>query len=83
MKLKKPSGTLSTAEAISVINNARVLAAHFGNGTLSARDIGPGLTGAVIKDPAQDTLVWREYLETVLKERPDHDPLYEICREFI
>ena len=36
-KLKSPSGTLSTAEAISVVTNGLALAAHFGDGTLSAR----------------------------------------------
>ena len=35
-KLKSPSGTLSTAEAISVINNGLSLAAHFGDGRLRA-----------------------------------------------
>jgi hypothetical protein len=31
-KLKQPSSTLSTAEAISVITNGIALAAHFGDG---------------------------------------------------
>ena len=31
-KLKSPSGTLSTAEAISVVNSGLALAAHFGDG---------------------------------------------------
>ena len=35
-KLKSPSGTLSTAEAISVVNNGQALAAHFGDGKLRA-----------------------------------------------
>ena len=34
--LKQPSGTLSTAEAISVVTNGLALAAHFGDGTLRA-----------------------------------------------
>ena len=36
-KLKSPSGTLSTAEAISVVNNGLALAAHFGDGTMRAQ----------------------------------------------
>ena len=32
--LKTPTGTLSTAEAISVVTNGLALAAHFGDGTL-------------------------------------------------
>ena len=34
--LKQPTGTLSTAEAISVVTNGLALAAHFGDGTLRA-----------------------------------------------
>ena len=41
-KLKSPSGSLSTAEAISVVNNGLALAAHFGDGRLQAADMAPG-----------------------------------------
>ena len=34
-KLKSPSGTLSTAEAISVVNNVMALAGYYGDGTLN------------------------------------------------
>src|SRR5690606_32018577 len=68
-KLKSPSGTMSTAEAISVVTNGWALASHFGDGRLSASDLASGLHGAVVKDPAQDVVIWREYLETVAKER--------------
>ncbi|MEI3452507.1 MAG: AAA family ATPase [Bilophila wadsworthia] len=70
-KLKSPTGTMSTAEAISVLNSGMALAAHFGDGVLHARDVAASLVGAVVKDPVQDDLVWREYLETVVKERSD------------
>ena len=80
-KLKVPSATLSTAEAIAVVNQGLSLAAHFGNGKLSARDVAAGLTGAVVRDPVQDAVVWREYLETVMKERDDWRALYKACRE--
>ena len=80
-KLKSPSGTLSTAEAISVINSGMALAAHFGDGLLHANDVAASLVGAVIKDPVQDAVVWREYLETVVKERSDWKDLYRACRE--
>ena len=82
-KLKSPSGTLSTAEAISVVNNGLALAAHFGDGTLRAPDVAAGLVGAVIKDPVQDKIVWQEYLETVAKERKDWKDLYRACKELI
>jgi MoxR-like ATPase len=80
-KLKSPSGTLSTAEAISVVNSGLALAAHFGDGRLKANDVASGLVGAVIKDPVQDRVVWLEYLETVVKERDGWKDLYRACRE--
>jgi MoxR-like ATPase len=80
-KLKTPSGTLSTAEAISVINSGMSLAAYFGDGTLRAADMAAGMVGAVIKDPVQDRTVWLEYLETVVKERDGWKDLYRACRE--
>jgi MoxR-like ATPase len=80
-KLKVPSATLSTAEAIAVVNQGLSLAAHFGSGTLSSRDVAAGLTGAVVRDPVQDGVVWREYLETVMKERDGWRDLYKACRE--
>ena len=80
-KLKSPSGTLSTAECISVLNNGLALAAHFGDGTLRANDIASGVMGAVVKDPVQDLVVWQEYLETTLKERDGWKDLYRACRE--
>ncbi len=80
-KLKSPSGTLSTAEAISVVSNGLALAGHFGDGSLRAADVASGLIGAVIKDPVQDTIAWREYLETVVKERDGWKDLYRACKE--
>jgi MoxR-like ATPase len=80
-KIKSPSGTLSTAEAISVVNSGLALAAHFGDGQLRAGDVASGLVGAVVKDPVQDRIVWREYLETVVKERDGWKDLYRACRD--
>src|SRR5262249_24510639 len=80
-KIKSPSGTLSTAEAISVVNSGLALAAHFGDGRLGVGDVASGLVGAVVKDPVQDRLVWQEYLETVVKERDGWKNLYRACRE--
>jgi MoxR-like ATPase len=80
-KLKVPSATLSTAEAIAVVNQGLSLAAHFGDGKLKPHDVAAGLTGAIIRDPVQDAAVWREYLETVMKERDGWRDLYKACRE--
>lgn len=79
--IKSPSATLSTAEAISVMTNGVALAAHFGDGVVSADDVAAGLVGAIVKDPVQDRIVWQEYLETVVKDRPDWTDLYRACRE--
>lgn len=79
-KLKMPSSTLSTAEAISVVNNGRALATHFGDGKLQAKDLAASLTGAIIKNPNQDQQVWDEYLETVVRVRKDWKDLYEACK---
>lgn len=82
-KIKSPSGTLSPAEAISVMGQGLSLAAHFGDGVLRANDIAAGLVGAVVKDPVQDRVVWLEYLETVVKERNGWKDLYRACREVL
>jgi MoxR-like ATPase len=80
-KLKSPSGTLSTAEAISVVTSGLAMAGHFGDGAMRAGDLAAGIVGAIVKDPVQDRVVWLEYLETVVKERDDWKDLYRACRE--
>jgi MoxR-like ATPase len=82
-QIKSPSGTLSTAEAISVVNSGLSLAGHFGDGTLRAADMAAGITGTIVKDPVQDRVVWLEYLETVVKERKGWQDLYRACREVV
>ena len=82
-KIKVPSGTLSTAEAISVVNSGLAMAAYFGDGQLKAVDLAAGIIGSVIKDPVQDKLVWQEYLETVVKPREDWKDIYRACRDLI
>ncbi len=79
--LKVPTGTLSTAEAISVLTNGMALAVHFGDGELNAADVAAGLVGAVVKDPAADGVAWNEYLEAVVKEREEWHDLYRACRD--
>ena len=80
-KLKSPSSTLSTAEAISVMTHGWSLAAHFGDGEVGASDVAGGIVGAVVKDPVQDRVAWLEYLETVVKERKGWGDLYRATRE--
>ena len=79
--LKSPSSTLSTAEAISVVTNGLAMSAHFGDGVLRPSDVAAGILGAVVSDPVSDRVVWSEYLETVVRERPDWADFYRACRE--
>lgn len=80
-KVKTPSGTLSTAEAISVMNNGMAMAAYFGDGKITANDLASGIIGSVVKDPVQDKIVWQEYLETVIKTRDEWKDIYRACRD--
>ncbi|OYO02101.1 ATPase [Enemella evansiae] len=79
--LKVPTGTLSTAEAISVVTNGLALAAHFGDGVLRAGDVASGIVGSVVKDPVADSVAWQEYLETVVRRREGWKDFYRACRE--
>ncbi|MFD0587303.1 AAA family ATPase [Paenibacillus sp. GCM10027627] len=81
-KLKSPAGVISTAEAISLLTNSMALAASFGNGELSDEDLAAGLQGAIVKDDEKDKLVWKEYLDNVMKKRgAEWRGLYTACRE--
>ncbi|MBV9854824.1 MAG: AAA family ATPase [Streptosporangiaceae bacterium] len=80
-RVKSPSGTLSAAEAISVVTSGLALAAHFGDGVLRAADVAGGITGAVVQDPVSDQVVWQEYLEAVVREREGWGDFYHACRE--
>ncbi|WP_406643257.1 AAA family ATPase [Amycolatopsis sp. WGS_07] len=79
--VKTPSGTLSTAEAISVLTGGLALAAHFGDGVLRAHDVAAGIHGAVVKDPVADSAIWSEYLETVVREREGWADFYRAGQE--
>ena len=72
---------MSTAEAISVVTNGIALAAHFGDGVLRPGDVAAGIVGAVVKDPGSDSVVWQEYLETVVRERDGWQDFYRAARE--
>jgi MoxR-like ATPase len=74
--LKTPSGSLSTAEAIATMVGGLSQAAWFDSGKLGAEGLAASLVGAIIKDPVQDKVVLEEYLETVLKKRPDYAGYY-------
>lgn len=83
VKVKTPSGTLSTAEAISVISHGLAMAGYYSDGELRAPDLAAGITGAIVKDPVQDKAVWLEYLKTVAKERDGWKDLYRACMDVV
>ena len=81
-KLKTTSSVLSTAEAISLLTNSMALAGNFGDGTVQSLDIAAGLQGAIVKDEDKDSIVWSEYLESVVKKRGSAwRDLYKSCKE--
>lgn len=82
-KLKTSSGSLSTAEAISVGVSAWASAAHFGDGVIDADSLASNLVGAVVKDPVQDTVALEEYLEAVVRTREGWSDLYRAIREVL
>ena len=65
VKFKTPSGTMSTAEAISVMVQGIAMAAHLGDGTMQFDTLLAGIESTVVKDPVHDTVVWREYLDSL------------------
>ncbi len=82
-KLKSPSGALSTAEAISVMTNGMAMAGFYGDGQVKAGDVAASLVGAILKDPVQDQVVWKEYLQTVVKDRDAWKDLYRACKDHL
>ena len=66
-----------------MVNSGLALAAYFGDGEVKADDLAASITGAIVKDPVQDRVVWLEYLETVVKERDGWKDLYRACREIV
>ncbi|MCL1809379.1 MAG: AAA family ATPase [Clostridiales bacterium] len=81
-KIKPPSGVVSTAEAISLLTGGMALAASFGNGEVRDSDLAAGLQGAIVKEEDKDKLVWKEYLENVMKKRgSEWRKLYNACQE--
>jgi MoxR-like ATPase len=81
-KLKSPSGVISTAEAISLLTNSMALSGSFGSGKMTEHDVAAGLQGTIVKDEDKDQMVWKEYLENVMKKKgSEWRKLYQACSE--
>lgn len=82
-KLKSPTGTLSTAEAISVMGHGLAMAAYFSDGVVRAPDLAASLVGAIVKEPERDRAALDEYLQAVVRDREGWRELYRACRELV
>jgi MoxR-like ATPase len=82
-KLKTSTGSLSTAEAISVGVAAWAHAGHFGDGIIDAKALAANIVGAVVKDPVQDRVALEEYLDVVARGRDGWSDLYREIREVL
>lgn len=67
--IKKPSTTLSTAEAISIALDSALHARFFGNGMVSSSHIARNIIGSVVKEDRADLEVLKEYNVLVAKKR--------------
>jgi MoxR-like ATPase len=77
VSLKKPSTTLSTAEAIGVALDAALHARFFGGGEVGAADIGRNMVGAVVKEDQEDKNALKEYATLVAKKRAAKDKAWK------
>jgi MoxR-like ATPase len=69
VSLKKPTTTLSTAEAIGVALDAALHARFFGAGDVGAADIARNMVGVVVKEDQEDRDSLKEYAALVAKKR--------------
>jgi MoxR-like ATPase len=69
VSIKKPSTTLSTAEAIGVALDAALHARFFGGGEVTPADIARNLVGSIVKEDKADLEALKEYTVIVAKKR--------------
>ena len=81
MSLKKPSTTLSTAEAIGAALDAALHARFFGGGEVGPADIARNMVGAVVKEDQEDRAALKEYAALVAKKRGAKDKAWKEFHE--
>lgn len=69
IKVKQPSTTLSTAEAIGVTLDSALHSHFFGSGKVTAEDVARNIAGSVVKEDQADAKVLKEYAMLVAKRR--------------
>ncbi len=77
VSLKKPSTTLSTAEAIGVALDAALHARFFGGGEVGPADIARNMVGAVVKEDQEDRAALKEYAALVARKRAAKEPAWK------
>lgn len=77
VSVKKPSTTLSTAEAIGVALEAALRARFFGSGQVGAADIARNLVGSIVKEDLADLAALKEYVVLVAKKRATKDKTWK------
>jgi MoxR-like ATPase len=77
VSLKKPSTTLSTAEAIGVALDAALHARFFGAGEVGPADLGRNLVGGVVKEDQEDRTALKEYATLVARKRAAKDKAWK------
>jgi MoxR-like ATPase len=77
VSIKKPSTTLSTAEAIGVALDAALHARFFGAGDVRPADIARNLVGSIVKEDRADLEALKEYAVIVAKKRAAKDPAWQ------
>lgn len=83
IKIKSPQSTLSTAEAISVMINTLTLQSFFSQGKENPHDLAASMSGAILRDTEKDLPVWKEYLDKVMRKRPEYKKLYAACMDLL
>ena len=77
VSVKKPSTTLSTAEAIGVALDSTLHSRFFGSGQVGAADIARNLVGSIVKEDLADLAVLKEYVVLVAKKRAVKDKAWK------
>ncbi len=77
VSIKKPSTSVSTAEAICVALDSALHARFFGSGQVTSSDVGRNLVGSIVKEDLADLAVLKEYMVLVAKKRATKDKAWQ------
>ena len=68
-RIDRPSGVMSTAEAVSVYYQTMMSAYYYGDKTIDVGCLVQNLTGAVLKETREDLEKIRNYFNTVVRDK--------------